>query len=123
MMPKDEAPLPILHPHGALPHSYIPPFWGNFSIHLTKKLITECQLQGTPEDEIKKKTSILSKMLHKGEKNLGKFSASRKGWRLHPHLALLNCVMRIERPPCNKESRHCNIEIVAAQRKQSKFCQ
>jgi hypothetical protein len=75
-----------------------------------------------PEDK-KKSTCIPSKMLHKGENNLGKFSASRKGWKLHPHLALLNCVMRIEHPPCNKESKHCNIEIVAAQRKQSKLCQ
>jgi hypothetical protein len=54
------------------------------------------------------------------EKNLGKFFASRKEWKLHPHLALLDYVMKTEHLPCNKESRPCSTKVVPARKQKNR---
>jgi hypothetical protein len=41
-------------------------------------------------------------------KNLGRFFANKKGWKLRPHSVLLVLVKRKEHLLYNKESRHCN---------------
>jgi len=71
--------------------------------------------QRTSENKTKRISININprKMLQKGENNLGKSSVGRKGWKLHPHLVLLDFVRRTEHLPCNKESRHCGIEIIA----------
>ena len=42
----------------------------------------------------------------------GRFFAGRKGWKPHPRSGLLVLVKRKEHLLCNKESRHCSIQVV-----------